>query len=172
MTNKYPIVEITIKPNSEIGEGKKIRLELYPQKAPATVENFLNLVAQGFYTNLIFHRIIDKFMLQGGGMDTSGSQKSAKTIKGEFKSNGHSGNDIAHEAGVISMARTSVKDSASSQFFIMTAKSPHLDGEYAAFGKATDQQSIDNAIALGKVKTDISDKPTTDLVIESILLIE
>ena len=115
-----------------------IKLELYPDKAPETVANFVKLVNEGFYSGLIFHRVIRGFMIQGGGMDDGFNQKPAKSIKGEFRSNGFAQNDIHHAKGVISMARTQVKNSASSQFFIMHAEAGYLDGEYAAFGAVTE----------------------------------
>jgi len=134
----------------------KITVELYPAIAPKTVRNFLNLVESDFYNNTIFHRIIVNFMIQGGGfyIDSNNTlkQKSASTIEGEFESNGFS-NNLKHEVGVISMARATDPNSASSQFFICSANSPHLDGNYAAFGKCVDQESIDNVIALSKVET-------------------
>ena len=126
-----PIVKIKIK---SLGT---ITAELYPDKAPITVANFISLANSGFYEGLIFHRVIAGFMIQGGGFDTSFQQKQAKSIKGEFLINGVP-NPIRHERGVLSMARTQVKDSASSQFFIMHADSSFLDGQYAAFGKVTD----------------------------------
>ena len=118
----------------EIENYGTIELELYGKAAPITVENFVNLANEGFYEGLIFHRIISGFMIQGGGYDVSGNEMDVPSIKGEFQSNGVK-NKIKHERGVISMARTNEKDSASSQFFIMHDEAPHLDGDYAAFGK-------------------------------------
>lgn len=120
----------------EIENYGTIELELYGNEAPITVENFVKLAGEGFYEGLTFHRIMNGFMMQGGGYDASGAEKRADSIKGEFSSNGVN-NPILHERGVISMARTYIPDSASSQFFIMHETSPHLDGEYAAFGKVT-----------------------------------
>ncbi len=118
----------------EIEHYGTIELELYGKEAPITVNNFVKLAKEGFYEGLTFHRIMTGFMIQGGGYKIDGSEKDAASIKGEFSSNGVK-NNIKHERGVISMARTEVKNSASSQFFIMHEDSPHLDGDYAAFGK-------------------------------------
>ena len=134
-----------------------IKLELYPDKAPETVANFVKLVGEGFYSGLIFHRVIRGFMIQGGGMDEGFNQKPAKSIKGEFRSNGFAGNDLHHARGVISMARTQVKNSASSQFFIMHADAPHLDGQYAAFGKVVSGMETVDEIA--SIPVDYSDRP-------------
>lgn len=119
-----------------------IKAELYPEKAPKTVENFLSLVRDGFYSGLIFHRLIEGFMIQGGGMDEMMTGKPAKAIKGEFRMNGYPENDLKHTRGTLSMARTNDPNSASSQFFIMHETSPHLDGAYAAFGRVTDEESL------------------------------
>ena len=142
-----------------ISNGKKIEIELYPDIAPTTVENFLTLVDDGFYTNAFFHRVIDNFMIQTGGFsleDYENGQKmlvqksGKKTIEGEFSNNGFE-NNLKHTPGVISMARSDDPNSASTQFFICVSEYPSLDGNYAAFGKAVDQESIDNAIEIGKV---------------------
>ena len=126
--NNYPVATITMK------DGGVMKLELYPDVAPNTVKNFISLANKGFYDGLIFHRIIAGFMIQGGGYTAEGMPADVDyAIKGEFASNGVK-NDLKHVRGVISMARTQVRDSASSQFFIMHADAPHLDGEYAAFG--------------------------------------
>ena len=127
MSNK-PIVTI------EMENGDTIKAELYPEIAPNTVNNFISLIKSGFYDGLIFHRVIPGFMIQGGCPEGSGIGGPGYAIKGEFSSNGFK-NDLKHERGVLSMARTSAPNSAGSQFFIMTETSPHLDGEYAAFGK-------------------------------------
>jgi len=124
-----------------------IVIELYPEKAPATVENFLNLVKSGFYKGLIFHRVIKGFMIQGGGFDHRFVQKPAKAIHGEFIANGYMANDLKHKRGVISMARTSDPDSASSQFFIMHEDAPHLDAQYAAFGQVVEGMDVVDKIA-------------------------
>lgn len=137
-------------------DDSTIVLELYPESAPLTVENFLNLVKERYFDNLCFHRIIENFMIQGGGYYVEGNElkvaKEIKTIKGEFLSNGVN-NPIKHIPGVISMARTSDPNSATSQFFICSADTPHLDGQYAAFGKTIDQESLDNVMRLSKVPT-------------------
>ena len=142
-----------------------ILVRLFPEVAPETVENFKELVADEFYDGLIFHRVIKDFMIQGGGFKPDMTQKKADAIKGEFKSNGFE-NNLLHVRGVLSMARTSVKDSASSQFFIMHKDSPHLDGEYAAFGIVVDGIEVVDAIA--GVKTNYNDQPMEDVVITSI----
>lgn len=160
-------------------DGNKINLELYPDEAPITVANFVRLCNQNFYDGLCFHRVIDGFMIQGGGFVYDNRrgliQKSAPTIKGEFASNGVA-NGIKHTVGTISMARTSVKDSASSQFFICVADTPHLNGEYAAFGRCADEQSIAVAKKLGKAKTGrwqmFSDVPFDPIVIKSIVIVD
>ena len=121
--------------------------ELYPEKAPKTVENFLSLIDRKFFDGLIFHRTIPGFMIQGGGFDEQMNQKEAASIYGEFAANGFPENDIAHTRGVLSMARTMIPNSASSQFFVMHADAPHLDGQYAAFGKVTEGLEVVDAIA-------------------------
>ncbi|MBR2986893.1 MAG: peptidylprolyl isomerase [Clostridia bacterium] len=158
-----PIVKIKIK---DLGT---ITAELYPKDAPITVENFISLAKSGFYEGLIFHRVIAGFMIQGGGFDTSFQQKKAPSIKGEFLINGIP-NPIRHERGVLSMARTQVKDSASSQFFIMHADSAFLDGQYAAFGKVTDGMEIVDKIAASKTSSYgwYNDVPVEAVVIESV----
>lgn len=143
--------------------------ELYPDKAPITVENFVKLVKEGFYEGLIFHRVIYGFMIQGGGYDAIMRDKDAASIIGEFAANGHPENDIKHTRGVLSMARTMIPDSASSQFFIMHQDAPHLDGQYAAFGALTDGIEVVDKIAA--VATNFSDAPVNPVVIEKIELI-
>lgn len=145
--------------------GKMIA-ELYPEKAPLTVENFLGLIDRKFFDGLIFHRIIAGFMIQGGGYDENLAHKDAPSIKGEFAANGFVQNDIKHTRGVLSMARTMIPDSASSQFFIMHADAPHLDSQYAAFGRVTEGLEVVDAIAT--VPTDRRDCPRVPVVIESI----
>lgn len=142
----------------------KITLEVYPNLAPITVENFLSLVKSGYYEGSVFHRIIEDFMIQGGAGDDS-----AKSIKGEFSSNGVY-NPLKHERGVISMARTNVPDSASSQFFIMHKAASHLDGSYAAFGKVLEGMDVVDKIAT--VDTDYNDAPYDEIVIEYVKIIE
>ena len=145
-----------------------IKLELYPSKAPQTVSNFTTLAREGFYDGLIFHRVIEGFMIQGGDPDGTGTGGPGYAIKGEFAENGFE-NDIKHERGVISMARKSKPmDSAGSQFFIMHQDASHLDGLYAAFGKVTSGMDIVDKIAM--TQTNASDKPTTDVVIEKITI--
>ena len=162
-----PIVKINIK---DLGT---ITAELYPKAAPITVENFISLAKSGFYSGLIFHRVIAGFMIQGGGFDTSFQQKEAKSIKGEFLINGVP-NPIRHERGVLSRARTQVKDSASSQFFIMHADSAFLDGQYAAFGKVTDGIEIVDKIAASRTTRYgwYDDVPVEAVIIESVTVEE
>ena len=136
-----------------------IEAELYPEIAPNTVNNFLSLIGKGFYDGLIFHRVIKGFMIQGGCPDGTGMGGPGYSIKGEFKQNGFA-NDLKHEPGVLSMARTMMPNSAGSQFFIMHKNSPHLDGSYAAFGKIVDGLDIVNKIA--DVPTDYMDRPLED----------
>lgn len=121
--------------------------ELYPEKAPKTVENFLSLIDRKFFDGLIFHRTIPGFMIQGGGFNEQMGQKEAASIYGEFAANGFPENDLAHTRGVLSMARTMEPNSASSQFFVMHADAPHLNGQYAAFGKVTEGLEVIDAIA-------------------------
>ena len=159
-----PKIKMTIR---DFGE---ITAELYPEKAPKTVENFLSLVESGFYTGMIFHRVISGFMIQGGGFDESFENKRANAIKGEFAANGFAQNDLHHARGVLSMARTNDPNSASSQFFICHKAAPHLDGSYAAFGKVIEGIEVVDEIA--NVATDYSDRPIIDMVIKSIRVIE
>ena len=146
-----PIVSI------EMENGKIIKAELYPDKAPNTVNNFISLVKSGFYDGLIFHRVIAGFMIQGGDPAGVGTGGPGYHIKGEFAINGFKQNDIKHERGVLSMARAMQPDSAGSQFFIMHKNSSHLDGKYAAFGKVIEGIEVVDEIA--SVKTDWHDKP-------------
>ena len=134
-----------------------IKIELYPDKAPNTVNNFISLVSTGFYNGLIFHRVISGFMIQGGDPKGVGTGGPGYSIRGEFAYNGFEKNDLKHDRGVISMARSMMPDSAGSQFFIMHKKSPHLDGSYAAFGKVVDGMDVVDAIA--DTPTDYMDKP-------------
>ncbi|MBE6907576.1 MAG: peptidylprolyl isomerase [Ruminococcaceae bacterium] len=143
----------------EMENGKQIRLELYPDIAPATVENFIKLVKEGFYDGLIFHRVIPGFMIQGGCPEGTGMGGPGYTIKGEFSSNGVT-NNLKHARGVISMARAMDPNSAGSQFFIMHQDAPHLDGQYAAFGKVVEGMDVVDEIA--SVPTDYSDRPRAD----------
>lgn len=143
-----------------------IVLELYPDKAPNTVRNFMHLASEGFYDGLIFHRVIDGFMIQGGDPEGIGTGGPGYSIKGEFPRNGFTENDLSHVRGAISMARSMDMDSAGSQFFIVQEDQAHLDGAYAAFGKVTDGMDIVDVIA--RADTDRSDKPLTPVVIEKI----
>ena len=145
--------------------GKTMTLELYPQSAPITVANFLKLVNSGFYNGLIFHRVISGFMIQGGDPDGTGSGGPGYGIKGEFSSNGVK-NAVKHTRGTISMARSSMPDSAGSQFFIMHKDATHLDGQYAAFGKLTDGfETLDEIAA---IRTNHGDRPLTEQKIKEI----
>lgn len=140
----------------EMENGSKIKLELYPQIAPNTVNNFVSLVKKGFYNGTIFHRVIPGFMIQGGDPEGTGMGGPGYSIKGEFSANGFR-NNLKHEAGVISMARSSNPDSAGSQFFIMVDDAPHLDGQYAAFGKVL--EGMDEVDRIVSVKTNYNDRP-------------
>lgn len=143
----------------EMENGKKIKLELYPEIAPITVENFEKLVKDGFYDGLIFHRVIPDFMIQGGCPEGTGMGGPGHHIKGEFASNGIK-NDLKHTRGVISMARSMMKDSAGSQFFIMHADAPHLDGDYAAFGKVV--EGIETVDEIAGTKTGPGNRPVSE----------
>ncbi len=149
----------------EMENTNKIVIELYPDIAPNTVRNFISLVQAGYYDGIIFHRVIPGFMIQGGCPNGTGTGGPGYSIKGEFSSNGFA-NALQHDRGVISMARTGVPNSAGSQFFIMTKKSTHLDGEYAAFGKVTaGLEEVDRIVA---VPRNFSDKPFEDERIKSV----
>ena len=149
----------------EMQDGGIIKAELYPETAPITVENFKKLIEEDFFAGLVFHRVIAGFMIQGGGMDATGAQKKADSIKGEFDANGVK-NDLKHTRGVLSMARTMFPNSASSQFFIMHKDAPHLDGHYAAFGKVTEGMDVVDKIA--ETQTDFRDQPIVPQVIKTI----
>ena len=144
--------------------GDVMKAELYPEIAPNTVNNFISLVKKGFYDGLIFHRVISGFMIQGGCPEGTGTGGPGYSIKGEFAQNGFP-NDLKHEPGVLSMARSMSPDSAGSQFFIMHKKAPHLDGAYAAFGKVTEGMDIVDKIA--DARTDYSDRPMKEQKIQS-----
>lgn len=159
----------TIMVQIEMENGGIIKLELYPEYAPITVENFVKLVNEGFYDGLIFHRVIKNFMIQGGDPEGTGMGGSPDKIKGEFSANGVD-NPIKHERGTISMARTNNPNSASSQFFICHKAASHLDGSYAAFGKVVEGIEVVDEIA--NVATDYNDRPIIDMVIKSIRVIE
>ena len=149
-----PIVTI------EMENGGVIKAELYPEIAPNTVANFVNLVASGFYDGLIFHRVIPGFMIQGGDPQGTGMGGPGYSIQGEFARNGFKQNNLRHSRGVLSMARSMMPNSAGSQFFIMHADAPHLDGDYAAFGKVTEGMDVVDAIA--NTPTGFQDRPTAD----------
>ena len=149
--------------------GSTITLELYPEIAPITVENFAGLVKSGFYDGLIFHRVIAGFMIQGGDPMGIGIGGSGKNIKGEFRANGVE-NNLSHERGVISMARSQMFDSASSQFFICHDDATFLDGQYAAFGRVVD--GIETVDEIAMVKTNMQDKPLYDQKMEKVEIIE
>lgn len=153
----------------EMENGKKIKLELYPDIAPITVENFEKLVKDGFYNGLIFHRVIPGFMIQGGCPDGTGMGGPGQYIKGEFASNGVK-NDLKHTRGVISMARSMMKDSAGSQFFIMHQDAPHLDGEYAAFGKVV--EGMDAVDEIAETETSYGDRPVKEQKIKRVYIEE
>lgn len=159
----------------ELKSGELIRLELFPDYAPITCANFIKLARSGFYEGLIFHRNIKGFMIQGGGLNEDMRGKYTETIKGEFRDNGVR-NPIKHTLGTISMARTNVPDSASSQFFICVADCHFLDGQYAAFGRTVDDASITAAVELSKVATRsvgmYQDVPVTPIVIKRVVIQE
>ncbi len=154
-----PIVTITM------NTGDVIKLELYPEIAPTSVNNFISLINKKFYDGLIFHRVIKGFMIQGGCPNGNGMGGPGYSIKGEFAQNGFQ-NDLKHTEGVLSMARAMHPDSAGSQFFIMHKNSPHLDGSYAAFGKVIEGMDVVNAIA--DTRTDWSDRPMEAQVMETV----
>ena len=156
-----PIATITM------ADGCVMTAELYPEKAPNTVNNFISLANKGFYDGKIFHRVIPGFMIQGGCPNGNGMGGPGYQINGEFAANGFKQNDIVHTTGVLSMARTMAPNSAGSQFFIMVAPAPHLDGQYAAFGKVIENEQA--AIDISRVQRNMmNDKPKKDVVIESI----
>lgn len=157
--SKNPIVTFTIN-NQDV-----IKAELYPEIAPNTVNNFISLIQQDFYTNTIFHRVINGFMLQGGDPTGTGMGGPGYSIQGEFSSNGFK-NNLNHSAGVLSMARSMNPNSAGSQFFIMHKDSPHLDGQYAAFGKVIEGMDVVNKIAT--TATNRQDRPNEDVVMTSV----
>ena len=154
-----PIVTFTME------SGDVIKAELYPDIAPVSVNNFISLIRRNFYDGLIFHRVIKGFMIQGGDPEGSGMGGPGYSIRGEFPQNGWP-NDLKHTAGVLSMARSMHPDSAGSQFFIMHADSPHLDGAYAAFGKVI--EGIENVNKIAETATDYSDRPVEDQVMKTV----
>ena len=149
----------------EMEDGKVFKAELYPELAPNTVNNFIDLVKKKFYDGLIFHRVISGFMIQGGDPEGTGMGGPGYSIKGEFSSNGFP-NALKHEAGVLSMARSMAPNSAGSQFFVMHKKAPHLDGSYAAFGRVIEGLDIVDEIA--ETETDYRDRPKTDQRIKTV----
>ena len=156
-----PIVTITME------DGRIMKGELYPEKAPNTVNNFISLANKGYYDGLIFRRVIPGFMIQGGCPNGTGTGGPGYQIKGEFAANGFTTNDVLHTTGVLSMARTMAPNSAGSQFFVMVAPAPHLDGQYAAFGQITEGQEI--AIDISRVQRSMfNDKPKQDQKIASV----
>ncbi len=157
--NKNPIVTFNMK------GGDVFYVELYPDVAPNTVNNFISLVNKGFYNGLCFHRVIEGFMIQGGDPKGNGTGGPGYSIRGEFTKNGFK-NNLKHKRGVISMARSMMPNSAGSQFFIMHADAPHLDGQYAAFGQVIDGMDVIDKIAAANV--DYNDKPLRDQIIESV----
>ena len=159
MSNQNPIVTFTME------NGDVMKAELYPDVAPNTVNNFISLVKKDFYDGLIFHRVIAGFMIQGGDPEGSGMGGPGYSIKGEFNYNGVE-NNLKHSRGVLSMARAQHPDSAGSQFFIMHADAPHLDGQYAAFGKLVEGEDVLDSIA--SIDTDWSDRPRTPQVMKTV----
>ncbi|WP_313344796.1 peptidylprolyl isomerase [Sedimentibacter sp.] len=156
---KLPIVTF------EFENGDIIKAELYPEIAPNTVRNFISLINKNYYDGIIFHRVINGFMIQGGDPNGTGTGGPGYSIKGEFTSNGFK-NDLKHDAGILSMARAMNPNSAGSQFFIMHKKSPHLDGQYAAFGKVMEGLDIVDKIA--NTETDYRDKPVNDVKLKKV----
>lgn len=159
MEKKNPIVTF------EMQDGGVFKAELYPDLAPNTVKNFISLINHGFYDGVGFHRVIKGFMIQGGDPEGTGMGGPGYAIKGEFTSNGFQ-NDLKHQRGVLSMARTMMPNSAGSQFFVMHQDSPHLDGEYAAFGKVIEGMEVVDAIA--ECKTNFRDQPKEDQIMEKV----
>ena len=157
--NKNPIVTITME------NGDVMKAELYPEIAPNTVNNFISLINKKYYDGITFHRVINGFMLQGGEPTGTGMGGPGYSIKGEFSHNGFT-NNLKHDPGVLSMARTMIPDSAGSQFFVMHKAAPHLDGEYAAFGKIIEGMDVVNKIA--ETDTDFSDRPLTEQKMASV----
>lgn len=159
MENKNPIVTF------EMENGDVFKAELYPEIAPNTVKNFISLVNHNFYDGIIFHRVIKGFMIQGGDPEGVGIGGPGYAIKGEFSANGFE-NNLKHDRGVLSMARSMMPDSAGSQFFVMHKDSPHLDGQYAAFGRVI--EGMDTVDKIAETKTDFQDKPKGDQVMKTV----
>ena len=159
MENKNPIVTI------KLNDGGVIKAELYPEIAPNTVNNFISLIKRGYYSGICFHRVIPGFMIQGGCPNGTGTGGPGYSIKGEFTANGFK-NDLKHTRGVLSMARTMAPNSAGSQFFIMHEDSPHLDGQYASFGKVI--EGIEQVDKIAETKTDWHDRPYDDQIMTEV----
>ncbi|WP_044565710.1 peptidylprolyl isomerase [Anaerococcus provencensis] len=159
MENKNPIVTF------EMENGDTFKAELYPEVAPNTVRNFISLINHNFYDGVIFHRVIKGFMIQGGDPEGRGIGGPGYAIKGEFAANGFE-NNLKHDRGVLSMARSMMPDSAGSQFFVMHKDSPHLDGQYAAFGRVI--EGMDTVDKIAETKTDFQDKPKEDQVMKTV----
>lgn len=159
MENKNPIVTF------EMANGDTFKAELYPEVAPNTVRNFISLINHNFYDGVIFHRVIKGFMIQGGDPEGVGIGGPGYAIKGEFAANGFE-NNLKHDRGVLSMARSMMPDSAGSQFFVMHKDSPHLDGQYAAFGRVI--EGMDTVDKIAETKTDFQDKPKEDQVMKTV----
>lgn len=159
MENKNPIVTF------EMENGDVFKAELYPEIAPNTVRNFISLINHNFYDGIIFHRVIKGFMIQGGDPEGVGIGGPGYAIKGEFSANGFE-NNLKHDRGVLSMARSMMPDSAGSQFFVMHKDSPHLDGQYAAFGRVI--EGMDSVDKIAETKTDFQDKPKEDQVMKTV----
>ena len=157
-----PTIQITM------ADGGVINAELYPEYAPNTVANFIELASKGFYDGLIFHRVIEGFMIQGGCPNGNGMGGPGYSIKGEFAMNGFKQNTLKHTRGVLSMARAMNPNSAGSQFFIMHANAPHLDGQYAAFGKVSDDESMKVVDRIATTRTSFQDRPVKEQRIASI----
>lgn len=153
----------------EMEDGTTFTVELYPEYAPKTVENFLQLVNSGFYNGLTFHRVVPGFVVQGGCPEGTGMGGSGKNVEGEFASNGYEGNTLSHKKGVISMARANDPNSASSQFFICVDDASFLDGNYAAFGEVI--EGYENVEKIASVKTDPNDKPMTPVVMKTVSVV-
>ncbi len=170
VTEEKELLKETKKIKFELEDGKSFVMEIYPEYAPETATNFYNLVKEGFYDGIIFHRVIPGFMAQAGDPSGTGMGGSKETIPGEFSANGYTQNTLKHERGVVSMARTNDPNSASSQFFICFEAAPHLDGQYAAFGKVIEGMETVDSIA--EIPTDAYDKPTSDVVIKTATVLE
>ncbi|MCR5775743.1 MAG: peptidylprolyl isomerase [Lachnospiraceae bacterium] len=158
-TKKNPVVTFTME------DGKVFKAELYPDIAPNSVNNFISLISKNYYDGVIFHRVIKGFMIQGGDPEGTGMGGPGYSIKGEFSSNGFK-NSLKHTAGVLSMARSMMPDSAGSQFFVMHKDSPHLDGDYAAFGKVI--EGMDSVNEIAETETDWNDRPVREQKIKSV----